>query len=290
MASVLIFFILPCLVSLVSGHGRLVEPPSRSSMWRFGFDTPHDYDDTAGYCGGFNTQWAVNGGKCGVCGDAWDAEVKEHEAPGGKFATGTIVREYTAGQTIDISVEVTANHRGSFTFRLCRAPSAEQDPSQECLDQHLLTTSTGEQEWVLPSESNGMYDLQVELPQDYECTQCLLQWTWRVANSWGTCEDGSGAVGCGKQEHFRACADVSITREEDEKPSTEQSTSTTTTTTTTVPNESTSTLETTTTTGSEGSCQATGAYEGSEEMDDWCEANCHHPTQPYCPPTHCKCS
>jgi len=290
MASPLIFFILPCLVSLVSGHGRLVEPPSRSSMWRFGFATPHDYDDTAGFCGGFNTQWAVNDGKCGVCGDAWNAEVKEHEAPGGKFATGTIVREYTAGQSIDISVEVTANHRGSFTFRLCRAPSAEQDPSQECLDQHLLTTSTGEQEWVLPSESNGMYDLQVELPQDYECKQCLLQWTWRVANNWGTCEDGSGAIGCGKQEHFRACADVSITREGDEKPSTEQSTSTT-TTTTTVPNESTSALETTTTRPvSEGSCQATGAYEGSEEIDDWCEANCHHPTQPYCPPTHCKCS
>jgi len=262
-------------------------------MWRFGFATPHDYDDTAGFCGGFNTQWAVNDGKCGVCGDAWDAEVKEHEAPGGKFATGTIVREYTAGQSIDISVEVTANHRGSFTFRLCRAPSAEQDPSQECLDQHLLTTSTGEQEWVLPSESNGMYDLQVELPQDYECKQCLLQWTWRVANNWGTCEDGSGAIGCGKQEHFRACADVSITREGDEKPSTEQSTSTTTTTTTTttVPDESTSALETTTTRPvSEGSCQATGAYEGSEEIDDWCEANCHHPTQPYCPPTHCKCS
>jgi len=259
-------------------------------MWRFGFATPHDYDDTAGFCGGFNTQWAVNDGKCGVCGDAWNAEVKEHEAPGGKFATGTIVREYTAGQSIDISVEVTANHRGSFTFRLCRAPSAEQDPSQECLDQHLLTTSTGEQEWVLPSESNGMYDLQVELPQDYECKQCLLQWTWRVANNWGTCEDGSGAIGCGKQEHFRACADVSITREGDEKPSTEQSTSTT-TTTTTVPNESTSALETTTTRPvSEGSCQATGAYEGSEEIDDWCEANCHHPTQPYCPPTHCKCS
>ncbi|CAL1265994.1 unnamed protein product, partial [Larinioides sclopetarius] len=24
----------------VQGHGRLLEPPSRSSMWRFGYDTP----------------------------------------------------------------------------------------------------------------------------------------------------------------------------------------------------------------------------------------------------------
>lgn len=283
----MLFFILPSLVSLVSGHARLVDPPSRASMWRFGFSTPHDYDDTAGNCGGFNTQWAVNGGKCGLCGDAFNAEVKEHEAPGGKFATGTIVREYTMGQTIDVSVEVTANHRGSFTFRLCRAPSADQDPSQECLDQHLLTTgSNGEQEWVLNSDSTGMYDLQVDLPQDYECQQCVLQWTWRAANNWGTCEDGSGAIGCGRQEHFRACADINITKEGEEKPSTEHPT---TTSTTTLPEESTSALETTTTT-SEGSCQATGAYEGSEDIDDWCEANCHHPTQPYCPPTHCKCS
>ena len=218
----MLFFILPSLVSLVSGHARLVEPPSRASMWRFGFSTPHDYDDTNGNCGGFNTLWRVNGGKCGLCGDAFNAEVKEHEAPGGKFATGTIVREYTMGQTIDVSVEVTANHRGSFTFRLCRAPSAEQDPSQECLDQHLLTTgSNGEQEWVLNSDSNKMYDLQVDLPQDYECQRCVLQWTWRAANNWGRCEDGSGAIGCGRQEHFRACADINITRKGDEKASTE---------------------------------------------------------------------
>ena len=283
----MLFFILPSLVSLVSGHARLVDPPSRASMWRFGFSTPHDYDDTNGNCGGFNTLWKVNGGKCGLCGDAFNAEVKEHEAPGGKFATGTIVREYTMGQTIDVSVEVTANHRGSFTFRLCRAPSADQDPSQECLDQHLLTTgSNGEQEWVLNSDSTKMYDLQVDLPQDYECQQCVLQWTWRAANNWGMCEDGSGAIGCGRQEHFRACADINITKEGEEKPSTEHPT---TTSTTTLPEESTSALETTTTT-SEGSCQATGAYEGSEDIDDWCEANCHHPTQPYCPPTHCKCS
>ena len=36
----------------VSGHGRLVEPPSRSSMWRYGFNTPHNYDDNAINCGG----------------------------------------------------------------------------------------------------------------------------------------------------------------------------------------------------------------------------------------------
>lgn len=30
-------------------------------------------------------------------------------------------------------------------------------------------------------------------------------------NNWGNCPNGTGAVGCGPQEEFRACADISIT-------------------------------------------------------------------------------
>ena len=37
----------------VEGHGRLVDPPSRSSAWRYGFDTPRNYDDNQLFCGGF---------------------------------------------------------------------------------------------------------------------------------------------------------------------------------------------------------------------------------------------
>jgi hypothetical protein len=71
-----------------AGHGRLIEPPSRSTMWRsvrwpgcraaltadprYGFDTPPNYNDHESYCGGFTRQWQTNGGKCGICGDAWD--------------------------------------------------------------------------------------------------------------------------------------------------------------------------------------------------------------------------
>lgn len=29
-------------------------------------------------------------------------------------------------------------------------------------------------------------------------------------NNWGNCPNGTGAVGCGPQEEFRACADISI--------------------------------------------------------------------------------
>ena len=37
----------------VQGHGRLMEPPSRGSMWRVGFNTPKDYNDNQLNCGGF---------------------------------------------------------------------------------------------------------------------------------------------------------------------------------------------------------------------------------------------
>lgn len=41
-----------CQRARVEGHGRLIDPPSRASMWRFGFNTNANYDDNQGYCGG----------------------------------------------------------------------------------------------------------------------------------------------------------------------------------------------------------------------------------------------
>ena len=42
-----------CFLYKVSGHGRLISPPSRASMWRFGFENPIDYNDNEGFCGGY---------------------------------------------------------------------------------------------------------------------------------------------------------------------------------------------------------------------------------------------
>ena len=41
------------LYDSVSGHGRLVEPPSRASMWRYGYTTKADVNDNELWCGGF---------------------------------------------------------------------------------------------------------------------------------------------------------------------------------------------------------------------------------------------
>jgi hypothetical protein len=44
-----------------SQHGYLQEPPARNCAWRYGFNTPPNYDDNGLNCGGFATQWFANG-------------------------------------------------------------------------------------------------------------------------------------------------------------------------------------------------------------------------------------
>ena len=60
------------------------------------------------------------------------------QAPGGRFAMGILTRHYTPGQDIVVKVDVTANHKGFFTFKLCANNNTDQDPRQECFDQTVL--------------------------------------------------------------------------------------------------------------------------------------------------------
>ncbi|GBP71479.1 hypothetical protein EVAR_103364_1 [Eumeta japonica] len=189
-----------------SGHGRLVEPPSRASAWRYGFDTPHNYNDHELYCGGFARQWHKNDGKCGVCGDAWDQPAPRPHELGGRFGKGVIVRRYASGDALALKVELTANHNGYFEFRVCEEPRATQD----CLDRHLLRLDGRDAARYYPRDGNRVYEMRYRLPAGLSCAHCLLQWRYIAGNNWGTCDNGTGAVGCGPQEEFRACADIAI--------------------------------------------------------------------------------
>ncbi|XP_045112765.1 uncharacterized protein LOC123505481, partial [Portunus trituberculatus] len=126
-----------------------------------------------------------------------------------------------------------------------------------------------------------------------------FQWRYVSGNNWGVCEDGTGAIGCGPQEEFRACADVAITRTGENvsittTPSTVQpgmslSTSTNNSGTATTTEATTTTTTTTTTAqGGSGVCRPVGVWETIPGMDDWCVNNCNH-TPPYCPSSHCTC-
>lgn len=54
---------LSTIIVLVAGHGRLLDPPSRASIWRFNANAKPNYDDTGLNCGGVYRQHVRNGGK-----------------------------------------------------------------------------------------------------------------------------------------------------------------------------------------------------------------------------------
>ena len=107
------------------------------------FFIPREQDDNQSYCGGFGVQWGANGGRCGICGDPWDQRPRQHEAPGGLYATGIVTKTYRQGSLIPVIIDVTANHQGHFEFKLCPNDNIFSDPGQECFDRFPLTTGVG---------------------------------------------------------------------------------------------------------------------------------------------------
>ncbi|CAB4058180.1 unnamed protein product [Lepeophtheirus salmonis] len=198
-------------VQVVQPHGRLIEPPSRSSMWRYGFHSPPNYNDHELYCGGYSRQWQKNGGKCGICGDPWDSNVPRDNEAGGIFGQGIITRKYEKGSPIKIRIQLTANHMGYFEFRICPNNNKKQPASQKCLDQYVLEKRNAPGTKYYPGPGAKIFETTYSLPTGLTCSQCVLQWKYVAGNNWGMCKNGTGAVGCGPQEEFRACSDITIT-------------------------------------------------------------------------------
>ncbi|GFR84280.1 hypothetical protein ElyMa_005994900 [Elysia marginata] len=210
-------FALFLLVLKVKGHGRLLEPPSRGSLWRLGYSAPVNYEDNQLFCGGVKVQYSINGGKCGVCGDPWNGK-REHEA-GGRYANGVIVRKYKVGQVINATVELTANHRGFFEFRICPTDNPFKKVTHHCLRKFPLEVAdTGLTRFAVPTrDSHAKITVPLRLPSDVTCRACLFQWKYTAGNSWGVSADGRQCVGCGNQEQFYGCADIAIGYSEDDE-------------------------------------------------------------------------
>lgn len=180
-------------------------------MWRVGFPTPKNENDNALYCGGFGVQHNLNGGKCGICGDPWNVWPRQNEAPHGVFATGVISKTYRQGSIIPVVVDITANHQGYFTFKLCPNNDIWQDPKQDCFDRFsLVTGKAAAEKYYISDYMTGMRLVYVHLPHQVSCDQCILQWTYTAGNNWGVCSNGTGSLGCGPQETFRSCSDIRI--------------------------------------------------------------------------------
>lgn len=197
-----------CLLGVVTGHGRLVEPPSRSSMWRYGYRNPPNYNDNQLYCGGVQIQYEVNKGRCGVCGDPFQGPLDNE--PGGKYANGIIVHSTTIGAIMPVMVEITASHKGYMEFRLCPNDDPRKRISEECLNNFLLTIIESKSTRYQVTTS-GKYKLKLQLPDSVKCRACVLQWKYNTGNSWGVDPTTNrGCIGCGNQEQFYGCADIAI--------------------------------------------------------------------------------
>uniref|UniRef100_T1JDM2 Chitin-binding type-4 domain-containing protein n=1 Tax=Strigamia maritima TaxID=126957 RepID=T1JDM2_STRMM len=203
--------LLSTLVCIVLGHGRLRDPPSRSSAWREGFNTPANYNDNELFCGGFTNQWLRNGGKCGICGDPWQNPTPRANELGGKYGKGVITRTYKKGQVISTTIELTTTHKGWYELRLCplAAGTDKTDATQECFDKHILQQADGSSGRIKVT-AQKIYKVDMKLPNDVVCEHCVIQWHYNAGNNWGKCENGGHATGCGPQETFRGCADVKI--------------------------------------------------------------------------------
>ena len=124
-------------------------------------------------------------GKCGICGDPYGFAIREHEAPGGAYANGIIVAKYQAGQTIEVEIEITANHKGFFVFKLCENNNLQADKDQSCFENHVLDVVNGDGKKYYVGTYNGWYKPVVKLPDGVTCAQCILQWDYTAGNSWG---------------------------------------------------------------------------------------------------------
>ncbi|XP_055873782.1 uncharacterized protein LOC106052195 isoform X2 [Biomphalaria glabrata] len=203
--------VLLCLVVVSLGHGRLMDPPSRMSAWRVGFDVPTNYNDQGMNCGSSGTQWGQNGGKCGICGESWSA-VKLYERPYGSMVQHNIItRQYEESSEIQVALDITANHKGWNEFRICDiAKSGGIEATQACLNKTLLADRSGKTRFDLSSNKTGFFYYSLRLPPGMTCSHCVLQWKWKTGLSWG-CDDLGCGIGRGDaHEEFYGCSDVSI--------------------------------------------------------------------------------
>ncbi|XP_037293220.1 uncharacterized protein LOC119188969 [Manduca sexta] len=201
-----LFLTIASMLVLVAGHGRVIQPTSRASAWRAGFPTKPDYDDDGVNCGGMWHQWSYNKGKCGICGDRYDAKPPRAHELGGTYGEGIIVAHYLPSSVFTVTVHLTTSHKGFWEFKLCPDPHRND---QECFDEYPLELEEGGTKYY-PTRGSVKYDVNYRLPSGLVCDHCVLQWRYTAGNNWGICPNGTGGLGCGNQEQFGACSDVSI--------------------------------------------------------------------------------
>lgn len=76
--------------------------------------------------------------RCGLCGDPWDKPVPRDNELGGLYGKGIISGKYKTGSIMTALVELTANHKGFFEFKLCPVNGNAALETEDCLQQYPL--------------------------------------------------------------------------------------------------------------------------------------------------------
>ncbi|KAL4449391.1 hypothetical protein ABPG77_007035 [Micractinium sp. CCAP 211/92] len=225
------------LLQGAAGHGYIEQPVARNVL---SYRAGQQWDPMSLSSGGVAVVSAGGAiwpaGQRSMCGDSSTlAQPRPHEA-GGVFWTGAVVPAsvLTEGQVVNVTVRLTANHMGRFTFRVCRITgndvAAEQAQlTDACLDEHILlqanTTDAqfpGQRFWYVPG-SQFLFNMPYQLPQGLSCdgvsARCVLQWYYLTGNS---CDPpgtpapysrpllGTCGAGVPYPEEFLNCADIRI--------------------------------------------------------------------------------
>ena len=148
---ILILTVQALFSSFVVGQGRLLEPPSRASMWRSvlsvlnmslsssscrkGFFSPVDYHDDQTGCEVASN--SSNSKECGVCGDRLDLPTPRPHEIGGQFGGGSVVRTYSQGDLLPLVIQFTEERTFIITVRIC--PVIGEEDKLKSLN-NLLTT------------------------------------------------------------------------------------------------------------------------------------------------------
>ncbi|XP_042220561.1 uncharacterized protein LOC121865272 [Homarus americanus] len=196
--SFVVFFECLLLVVFCKGQGRLVDPPSRASMWRFGFKNPVEFGDDRVDCGGFMRQWRENQGRCGVCGDPWDLPRPRPHETRGMYGRGTIVRNYTQGQVVEWVSELTDGGSGWMEYRVCPRANVWRTEDPSCFNHTLQDNNGRTQLPVNVTAKLSRITHTFRLPPHLSCLACVVQWRYV-------------RIGRPNRADYRACADVIIT-------------------------------------------------------------------------------
>lgn len=94
-------------------------------------------------------------------------------------------------------------------FSICQLNGTNDIETEECFEANPILLNDGLYKLNV-TKTMRTIELTGHLPEELVCEHCVIRWNYVTGNQWGTCSDGQGAIGCGNQETFRSCSDVTI--------------------------------------------------------------------------------